>query len=274
MRATEFLTEETTLNQIYQGGLPDRDELIWEYIGNQDLDKPLEVRMMPTYKLMIQLLSQYHAEHIDELTSQLNGSRKQIIKDYMKDPELSDNIIVICDGRIVDGNHRALAAALKGVPIHYVDLNDLDQDIDETINRDILNPAFKDQQEIGEYVLKAETKNPSPHMSMLVITCFLQGQAIGDAEFWVQSDALRSGLTWVSREHRGKGVAATMYAYAKMLGNDIKPSSNQLPPGKSMWDAWRKTGDDKHLVAEASTGPWQQHIKALRLNTELDQETQ
>ena len=246
MRATEFLTEETTLNQIYQGGLPDRDELIWEYIGNQDLDKPLEVQMMPTHKLMIQLLSQYHAEHIDELTSQLKGSRKQIIKDYMKDPGLSDNIIVICDGRIVDGNHRALAAALKGVPIHYVDLNDLDQEIDETINRDILNPAFKHQQEIGDFILKAEKKS-----GKLAITCFHEGSVVGSADFNINEKNLTSDLTWVSKQHRSMGVASTMYAYAKMLGNDVVPSGQQLPPGKAMWDAWRKSGEDKHLVAEA-----------------------
>lgn len=250
MRATEFLTEETTLNQIYQGGLPDRDELIWEYIGNQDLDKPLEVQMMPTHKLMIQLLSQYHVEHIDELTSQLNSSRKQIIKDYMKDPGLSDNIIVICDGRIVDGNHRALAAALKGVPIHYVDLNDLDQEIDETINRDILNPAFKHQQEIGDFLLKAEKKS-----GKLAIRCFHEGEYAGSADFTINVNNLTSDLTWVSRQHRNMGVASTMYAYAKMLGNDVVPSSQQLPPGKAMWDAWRKSGEDKHLVAEDSYSP-------------------
>ena len=250
MRATEFLTEETTLNQIYRGGLPDRDELIWEYIGNQDLDKPLEVQMMPTYKLMIQLLSQYHVEHIDELTSQLKGSRKQILKDYMKDPGLSDNIIVICDGRIVDGNHRAVAAALKGVPIHYVDLNDLDQEIDETINRDILNPGFKHQQEIGDFLLKAEKKS-----GKLVITCFHEGSAVGSADFNINEKNLTSDLTWVSKQHRSMGVASTMYAYAKMLGNDVVPSSQQLPPGKAMWDAWRKSGEDKHLVAEDSYTP-------------------
>jgi hypothetical protein len=46
-----------------------------------------------------------------------------------------------------------------------------------------------------------------------------------------------------------------MYAYAKMLGNDIKPSDYQLRRGIAMWDAWKKAGDDKHLVAEESYQP-------------------
>ena len=97
--------------------------------------------------------------------------------------------------------------------------------------------------------LTAETKK-GPESTQLEITCYLQGQFVGNADFWIHGDALQSGLTWVSRQHRNLGVASTMYAYAKMLGNDIKPSSNQLHPGKMMWDAWRKSGEAQHLVAE------------------------
>jgi hypothetical protein len=39
---------------------------------------------------------------------------------------------VLSNHRVIDGNHRALAAAIKGVSIKYVDLSDLeDEDIDE-----------------------------------------------------------------------------------------------------------------------------------------------
>jgi GNAT superfamily N-acetyltransferase len=41
-----------------------------------------------------------------------------------------------------------------------------------------------------------------------------------------------------------------MYAYAKMLGNDIRASHNQTSQGQAMWAAWEKAGNAKHLAAE------------------------
>ena len=37
-----------------------------------------------------------------------------------------------------------------------------------------------------------------------------------------------------------------------MLGNTIVPSRNQLPPGKAMWAAWKKSGDAKHLMKDVA----------------------
>ena len=148
---------------------------------------------------------------------------------------------------VMEGRHRMVAFYLSGmktVPVAYVS-----KKLDETINPDILHQEFKHTQEIGDFTLTAETKK-GPESTQLEITCYLQGQFVGNADFWIHGDALQSGLTWVSRQHRNLGVASTMYAYAKMLGNDIKPSSNQLHPGKMMWDAWRKSGEAQHLVAE------------------------
>jgi hypothetical protein len=75
---------------------------------------------------MAQLLGQYRVEHIDELVDILKDEQKDIIERYRSDPTLSDKIIVIAGGRIIDGNHRALAAALNGVSIKYVDVAELD----------------------------------------------------------------------------------------------------------------------------------------------------
>jgi GNAT superfamily N-acetyltransferase len=38
-----------------------------------------------------------------------------------------------------------------------------------------------------------------------------------------------------------------------MLGNTIVPSKNQLPPGKAMWAAWKKSGDAQHLMRESAS---------------------
>lgn len=124
MRAYQILNEtKTTLSALYKNGLPDRDEQFWNEVTRSDLDIPLEINKIAPYKLGIILTSQYRVEHIDELV--LKGEQKRVVNQYRKDPNLSDSIIVMSDGRIIDGNHRALAAYLTKRPINYVDLNDL-----------------------------------------------------------------------------------------------------------------------------------------------------
>ena len=78
------------------------------------------------------LLSQYRAEHIDDITDMLDDDQQEIVQSYINDPALSSKTIVVANNKIIDGNHRALAAAVKGVPINYVDLAELDEEpIDE-----------------------------------------------------------------------------------------------------------------------------------------------
>ena len=133
MRATEFINEgqQTTLDNLYAGNYPDRDEAIWNEVGTMDFDKPLSINTMPRHKLMIMLLSQYRAEHIDDITDMLNDEQQEIVQTYTNDPTLSSKVIVLAGDRIVDGNHRALAAAIKGLPINYIDLADLEEQDDE-----------------------------------------------------------------------------------------------------------------------------------------------
>ena len=127
MRAYQFLNEtKTTLSALYKNGLPDRDEQFWDEVTRSDLDIPLEINKIAPYKLGIILTSQYRVEHIDELV--LTGEQKRIINRYKKDPNLSDSIIVMSDGRIIDGNHRALAAYLTKRPINYIDLSELNDE--------------------------------------------------------------------------------------------------------------------------------------------------
>lgn len=133
MRATEFINEsqQTTLDNLYAGNYPDRDEAIWNEVGTMDFDKPLSINTMSRHKLMIMLLSQYRAEHVDEITDMLDDEQQEIVQAYTTDPALSSKVIVLAGDRIVDGNHRALAAAIKGLPINYVDLADLEEQDDD-----------------------------------------------------------------------------------------------------------------------------------------------
>lgn len=127
MRFIEFLSEnKITLHDLYKGNFPDRDEMFWDYVRNNELKTPLEIRTLPKYKLQILLQSQYRVEHLDELIDMMDEDQKEILQQYVADPNLINKIIIISDNKIIDGNHRALAAAIKGVPIKYVDLSDLE----------------------------------------------------------------------------------------------------------------------------------------------------
>ena len=133
MRAKEFISEsKTTLNNMYGGHFPDRDEEFWDYVTPRELGQPLTVETMQKHKVLIMLLSQYRAEHIDDITDMLDDDQQEIVQSYVNDPTLSSKTIVVANNKIIDGNHRALAAAIKGVPINYVDLAELDEEpIDE-----------------------------------------------------------------------------------------------------------------------------------------------
>ena len=144
----------------------------------------------------------------------------------------------------------------------------------EAINPDILNPKFSHKQEIGDFtytasteqakqyrwepypgapVFDADTSNPYYIITWLNIKCFDNNKQIALAIFEVKGNEknqqwLESYQTSVEKSYRGRGIASSMYAYAKMLGNDVKPSSSQSDQGQSMWKAWRKSGEAKHLT--------------------------
>ena len=244
--------QQTTLNQLYDGNFPERDESFWDEVRPGDFDTPLTIHTMPRHKVEIMLLGQYRIEHLDELTDRMDPEQKEVLERHMNDPALSSKVIVISGHRIIDGNHRALAAAYRGVPINYVDLTELDEpeEIDEKVNPDVRR-GFKHTQKIGEFVLTAKAADHTP---LLTILCYHKGARVGEAQFAIHSNKrdswLESDITWVDLGYRGQGVASIMYAYAKMLGNDVKPSGDQLPPGRDMWKSWKKSGEAKHLVAE------------------------
>jgi GNAT superfamily N-acetyltransferase len=132
------------------------------------------------------------------------------------------------------------------------------QGLAETINSSILNKKFKHKQVIGDYTYTA-TSEDFEGSPLLWIKAYDGKKEIGHILFEIivrspggkrkaSADYLESGGTEVDPAYRDKGVASTMYAYAKMLGNDIQASYNQTSQGKAMWKAWEKAGDAKHLI--------------------------
>lgn len=139
--------------------------------------------------------------------------------------------------------HPGVAAALENI---YIKEN---FSVNEKINRDIRNRRFEHTQQIGDYTYKA-TVEIFIGEPLLWIKAYHGNKEIGHVLFELYSDHLESGGTEVDPKYRNKGIASTMYAYAKMLGNDIKPSYNRTDQGKGMWTAWEKSGDAKYLAPE------------------------
>jgi GNAT superfamily N-acetyltransferase len=138
----------------------------------------------------------------------------------------------------------------------------LEHTMAETINSAILNKRFRHKQVIGDYTYKASVEMFMGE-PLLSIKAYDGDREIGHILFEIivrspggkrdpSADYIESGGTEVDPAYRNKGVASTMYAYAKMLGNDVRPSYNQTSQGQAMWAAWNKAGDAKHLIGTAA----------------------
>ena len=247
MRAKEFLTEsKTTLNNMYRGHFPDRDDEFWDYVSPHEFDNPLTIQTLQRHNVMITLLGQYRVEHIDEITDMLDDDQQAIVQSYMNDPALASKVIVVADGRIIDGNHRALAAAIKGVPINYVDLADLEQsDNDETVvekvNPDVFKRGFEKVKTFGKYTMVATPGRFLLHQKFnepseqFTIKTFVGKNQVSWVNFEIKDDHIEALDLHVDDKHRRRGIATAMYKFAKELGNDILPSSKQTALGKTFW---------------------------------------
>lgn len=112
-----------TLNQLYGDNKPDRNETIWDY-GTMIWDQPFEINAIGARKLEMYLCDQYGVEFIEDLFDRMKPEQHEIVDNYINDPNLSNKIIVLDNGHIVDGNHRAIAAALTKRPIKYIDIGE------------------------------------------------------------------------------------------------------------------------------------------------------
>jgi len=167
------------------------------------------------------------------------------------------------------------------------------ENINEAVDTNTLNPNFKHKMKFGRYIYIAtgtegantytskgydwgedspgltievfdpynSTKNPIAYTNFIA-------HRDKNGEHWLESD-----MTRVEPDYRGQNIAYQIYAYAKMLGNDIKKSTdnegelNQTKLGKKMWRGWGKDNlnlypdgwgklikksDAKNLMKEAS----------------------
>ena len=158
------------------------------------------------------------------------------------------------------------------------DLKQLGQGVAEAINPDITNPEFSHQQQIGDYLYVARYWSKG-----LKITAYDGNKKIGYAELMYQSAPfddfadpkttpkrvwLESEWTKVDPKYQRQGIMSTMYAYAKMLGNSVKPSQTRSDDAKAAWKSWRDAGDAQHLTREGvveAFGPLPREKQQIRL---------
>lgn len=120
----ETVEETITLRDLYNDGMPDRDENIWNYISPSDLDHPFEINVVRPQIIEFMLLQRYGVDDIEDLFNKMTEEQKELIDEYKNSPDLSKNIIVLSQDFIVDGNHRAVAAVLANKPLRYIDLTE------------------------------------------------------------------------------------------------------------------------------------------------------
>ena len=111
-----------TLNEIYGDGLPDDDELFWNFISNNDLDTSFTIKEISPKDLHNKILYTYQVDSIEVVMSLLTKSQKRIISHYRK--HINDKPIIISGDIIIDGHHRALAGLLDSRHIFYIDVDE------------------------------------------------------------------------------------------------------------------------------------------------------
>jgi hypothetical protein len=124
--------------------------------------------------------------------------------------------------------------------------------LNETVNPDCFDPAFNDTQHFDGLTYRAtvEEEYGKPVLTIKVLDDNFQ-QA-GVAKFKQSKNGVVSLITSFRPEYQGQGLARNIYAYVRAMGNTIVPSRNQLPPGRAMWAAWKKSGEAKHLMTDVA----------------------
>lgn len=234
MRANEFITEEAKAEK-YNG-------LVMKYAFNDDglLIKVISTEGPLAFARFNKEGKNLHPQHLWVNDDYRNKGIAKSMYDYLKS-----------EGYII---HRSNDQTKSGAGF-WDKHRGKDVYVWEEINPDIRNPEFQHEQEIGKYKYTAKTElSGSGLTTYLHIRCYDGDKLIGKVNFEVRNllgkKWLESQQTEVSLEYKKQGIASTMYAYAKMLGNDIKPSPYQSDEGQDMWKAWKKAGDAKHLATE------------------------
>ncbi len=113
-----------TLDQLYDGDWPDEHEQIWQYVGqNAFLDRVFTVRTANP----IELANFRHGTYslLETYKKFAESEQKELVAYYRKHFPKDTIIVVDGEGRVVDGQHRVIAAALnKRKKIQVIDISE------------------------------------------------------------------------------------------------------------------------------------------------------
>jgi len=238
MRAQEFISESKTASA----------EAVWNYVkrihpAEQQGGGFLEqlIRQYPQYRLQTVpvaslIIHDQESDDPDEEPEEDPYGRVQVV-----DPEyagevsvhnLDRNPIVIdAQGHILDGNHRAWAAAeLLGRDTiqAWVPVKSVTEDAFNGINVSL------EIQKDDEYVDDEDYDN-----QVIYVTASSNGRELGHVLFAFDGEYLMPQDLEVDERYRGQGIAATMYDYVKSRGYKIRRSGQQTPAGAGFWDRHR-----------------------------------
>jgi GNAT superfamily N-acetyltransferase len=180
------------------------------YIPDQDYEDPEQEPPRDPYDRVMAIDS----DHANEYSTQVIDQHPIVIDDQ---------------GYIIDGNHRAWAAA-------------------ELMNRDSIPAWAPVKQDMAEY---REPKSKRAHRDGVDLEAWRDGlhfqidatahgrdlgRVVFDVQFQGKDTILVAQDLMILPEYRGQGIAAIMYDYAKELGYVVERSPEQTDAGKSFWD--------------------------------------
>lgn len=139
-----------------------------------------------------------------------------------------------------------------------------EQAVTEEINPDCFDPAFNDTQIFDGLTYRATVDQEYGKPVLTIRVLDDNFQQAGLAKFKQSTRGVTSLITSFRPEYQGQGLARNIYAYVRAMGNTIVPSRNQLPPGKAMWDSWKKSGDARYLMKDVEEG-WKDRVTGAAL---------
>ena len=217
--------------------------------------KPMLEHATPTQKVKIynqlleakQQLSEMgepSSNNLANVVAKLINSKKPEIFSRYGDKKVMDTIIDTCTNNVGKTEMELAVEAMIKLK-HFVK---------EDYDRSMLRDGFSTEQEINGILYKAVGKSfKGSYGGTLTITAYDKNKKIGIAQFTdhFEKSGLESLNTDVDPAYQRQGIASTMYAYARMLGNTIHPSIVQTKQGEKMWKGWKKSGDAKFLKKES-----------------------
>jgi GNAT superfamily N-acetyltransferase len=234
MRAQEFLAEnkQATAQQVL--GYVNKTHhkpLTSKLVDAVSAHPRWELRQVPLRNLNIP--DQDYEDPEQEPESDPYGRVMAVDPDHASEysTQVIDQLPIVVDdqGYIIDGNHRAWAAA-------------------ELLNRDSIQAWVPVKQSMTEY---REFKSKQAHRAGIdleawkdgprfQISATSHGRELGHVVFDVQYQGRDTILVaqdlMIHPEYRGQGIAAIMYDYAKELGYVVERSPEQTDAGKAFWD--------------------------------------